>query len=404
MKVVVLMCLLFLTINANLLNVNQNISKTSKKIKNAKMQYSSIYTKMKKNVHDIFAQENLIIQQQVQLRFLSNGLQIKRQSYNKNKEKLKIFKQTQFSLKKNQANIQQKLIFAIAKVASFSTIVDTKSEENIQSLMSHAIIKILIKLAKKQIKSLNKKFLFNNSLITYTQKIISNLQAKIDSIDMKKKLLIKIKHTHELSLLKLKQDKLKYKLALEKLLRQQHALQKTLSKLNIIKINKIKLIKIQKYQHVMLHRKINTKLLNVKKIGSSYRRVRTTKYRGIKTITPLKSFIITKRYGPYVDPIYKIKIFNESVWLQSKIKNAKVRTIFNGKVIFSKNTPLLKKIVIMQNKNGIHTIYANLSQIAPGIKVGRKLRKSAVIGRVQHRLVFEVTKRNYHINPLELFK
>jgi murein DD-endopeptidase MepM/ murein hydrolase activator NlpD len=52
----------------------------------------------------------------------------------------------------------------------------------------------------------------------------------------------------------------------------------------------------------------------------------------------------------------------------------------------------------------MHTIYAGLSQIAPDIKVGRKLKRGYVVGRVKSKLVFEATKNSKHINPLKLIK
>jgi len=50
----------------------------------------------------------------------------------------------------------------------------------------------------------------------------------------------------------------------------------------------------------------------------------------------------------------------------------------------------------------IHTIYAHLSKIAPTIQVGQKIKKGYVIGRVDNDLTFEVTQKNFHIDPLEL--
>uniref|UniRef100_UPI00263A1100 murein hydrolase activator EnvC family protein n=1 Tax=uncultured Campylobacter sp. TaxID=218934 RepID=UPI00263A1100 len=102
------------------------------------------------------------------------------------------------------------------------------------------------------------------------------------------------------------------------------------------------------------------------------------------------------------DPIYNIKIFNESVVLSANSADAKVKSVFNGKVVFAKETAMLDKVVIIENPNGIHTIYAHLSQIAPTVKVGAKVQKGYVIGRVQRDLTFEVTQKNYHIDPLEL--
>ncbi|DAB33119.1 MAG TPA: hypothetical protein CFH79_00210 [Sulfurospirillum sp. UBA11407] len=119
-------------------------------------------------------------------------------------------------------------------------------------------------------------------------------------------------------------------------------------------------------------------------------------------MAPLEDFVVKRKFGNYIDPIYKIKIFNESVILSSNVPNAKVQNVLDGKVIYAKDTAVLEKVVIVENSYGIHTIYAHLSKIAPTIKVGEKIRKGYVIGRVEQDLTFEVTQKNYHIDPLEL--
>ena len=88
--------------------------------------------------------------------------------------------------------------------------------------------------------------------------------------------------------------------------------------------------------------------------------------------------------------------------LRSNTTDAKVKSVLNGKVVFAKQTALLDRVVIIENDNGIHTIYAHLSQIAPTIKIGSVVQKGYVIGRVKDDLTFEVTQKNYHIDPLEL--
>jgi murein DD-endopeptidase MepM/ murein hydrolase activator NlpD len=404
MKIFITVAFLICTLYANLTTINRNITNTSHKIHTTHNKYQSIYAKMRQNAQDIFEQTKIIAKQQQKLQILSSELQSKEQAYQQNKQKLQQLSATQTTLQNNQKKIEQKLIFTIAKIASLSTIVETKSEQNAHSLMSQEVIKIMIKLTKQEVKSLNDQFFTNSRFIASVKQNISILQTDISTIDAKKKDLSKTKHEHELSLAQLQKDKSKYKSALEKLLQQQHALQATLSHLKIIKINTLQEAQRQQHEKEMLNQTGKTKLLNVKKVGSSYKRVKTIRYRGRKTIPPLRDFTVSKKYGPYTDPVYKIKIFNESVSLQSKVQNAKVRTVFNGKIIFAKKTPLLQKVVIMENKNGMHTIYANLSQIAPDVRVGKKLKKSAVIGRINHQLVFEVTQKTYHINPLELFR
>jgi len=125
-------------------------------------------------------------------------------------------------------------------------------------------------------------------------------------------------------------------------------------------------------------------------------------YVGSKTISPLKNAFVKRKFGNFIDPVYDIKIFNESVILSSNTQNAQVYNVLDGKVIFAKSTPVLDNVIIVENKNGIHTIYANLSQIAPTIKNGSVIKKGYSIGRVKSDLTFEVTQKNFHIDPLEL--
>ena len=65
---------------------------------------------------------------------------------------------------------------------------------------------------------------------------------------------------------------------------------------------------------------------------------------------------------------------------------------------------MLGKVVIVEHTQGIHTIYVKLSRLAPGIRVGKKVAKGTVIGKVEKSLMFEVTKNNKHMNPLKLIR
>ena len=58
--------------------------------------------------------------------------------------------------------------------------------------------------------------------------------------------------------------------------------------------------------------------------------------------------------------------------------------------------------VIIEHKDNMHTIYAQLDKIAPTIKPGRAVKKGYTIGRVDNALKFEVTLKDKHIDPLEL--
>ena len=142
----------------------------------------------------------------------------------------------------------------------------------------------------------------------------------------------------------------------------------------------------------------------VRQINSSYKKPSIAAYRGGKTIPPIDGARVVKRFGTYVDPIYKIKIFNESVTLQAPAPNAKVKNVLNGKVVFAGQTSMLGKVVVIAHANKLHTVYAGLSKIAPTVKVGSKLRKGYVVGKVTRKLLFQATKNSKHIDPLKLIR
>ena len=145
--------------------------------------------------------------------------------------------------------------------------------------------------------------------------------------------------------------------------------------------------------------------LDVRKIGSSTDGVKIVKYKGERTIAPLKSFKVVKNFGTYYDPVYKIKLFNESIVLKSDESKAKVVSVLNGKVVYAKkNAGMLANVVIIQHEGGLHTIYSHLDEISPTLVVGKWIKQGYVVGRVDESLMFQATKDSSHIDPKELFK
>jgi len=142
----------------------------------------------------------------------------------------------------------------------------------------------------------------------------------------------------------------------------------------------------------------------VRQINSSYQKEKVARYRGGKTISPIRGARLVKKFGTYIDPIYKIKIFNESITLKAPSSPAKVQNVLNGKVVFAGKSSMLGKVVVVAHSGKMHTVYAGLSKIAPNIKVGRKIKKGYVIGKVNKKLMFEATKNSKHINPLKLIR
>lgn len=410
---IALLCSLF----ANASTVDKKIRNTTSAINSTKNEYSSIYSKMEQNAKEILDQTLTIQKQQARLQELEQALGLKATIYKTNINELNGLSRTQVQLKKDQEETEQKLIFNIARMASLTMLIDKQGDANLDSIMSEEIIKVLAKQTKSDIKELNTKFFETSEQMSTLQQRSVQIKGEISSIDQKRKELKVAKEDNEKELAKLKINKQNYKVALEKILQQQDSLKQTLASLNIVKIDeKRRAEERERQKQAMsnppqtqntpqdkLGKGLNTAADKVKKVGSSYQSLETVRYTGEKTIAPLEGYRVTKKYGNYTDPIYNIKIFNESVSLAPNQKGEKVRNVFNGKVIFAKNTPLLDNVVIVEHENGLHTIYANLSQIAPSIQKGSKIVKGSVIGRVNDELVFEVTQRDSHIDPLELF-
>ncbi|SFV58766.1 Putative periplasmic protein [hydrothermal vent metagenome] len=192
----------------------------------------------------------------------------------------------------------------------------------------------------------------------------------------------------------LARDKAIYKKRFDHIRDSKRSLQRKLAKLQIIK---------QEEQEYRKERNRD----KTERVRSSHRSksVKTASYRGKKTISPMKGSRLIKKFGTYIDPIYKFKIFNKSITLKAPYKGSKVRSVLGGKVVFAENSGgMLGKVVIISHPNKIHTIYAKLSRLAPGIYVGKRLSKGSVIGKVNKSLMFEVTKNNKHMNPLKLIK
>ncbi|EAL3888608.1 peptidase M23 [Campylobacter lari] len=299
-------------------------------------------------------------------------------------------------LLQNKNKIEGKIIDLIAKDFAYDLAIPKNYIESEDSIIALELVGVLDKIFKEEFYQISKDYENISKKIeekqTQITTINNNLKAYKDQIDELKNL----RKKQEQEIAKQKTDKEIYTRKLSNLQAQQQELRKTLNKLKIIK---------EKEEEKLAQKKEDKKpSSNVKQVVLSYQTSSVKRYSGPKTIAPLESYTVKQKFGNYVDPIYNIKIYNENVVLKSDSANAAVRNVLDGKVVFAKATPTLKQVVIVENKDGIHTIYAHLDKIAPGVKVGRNIKKGYIIGRVESDLTFEVTQKNFHINPLEMIK
>ena len=313
-----------------------------------------------------------------------------------------------------QKRIEASLLAIISKRFAYDLIVPKNYIESEESIISAEILNSLTKDSQNQVNKIAKDYSKTiNSIKSQTDKI-SAIKLDLAEFRSKQNKLIALQTKQKKDLAQLKSDKDSYEKELSAIQADQEELRKTLEKLAIIAKNeeeekaraqqkaKLEEAKKAKNNEKLASQSQKTAKNDVRQVGSSYQMSQVKRYTGAKTIAPLEKFTLKQAFGDYTDPIYKIKIFNESVVLRSALSDAVVKNVLDGKVVFAKETSLLQKVVIVENKDGIHTIYAHLSKIAPTIKVGSRLKKGYVIGRVERDLTFEVTQKNYHINPMEL--
>ena len=405
-RLLIILVFAFLLLDAKS-SVDSKIKKANSKISTYSKNHEKINKKMAKNARAILKQKKEISLQQTHLKELKQELMEKEKNYNENIILLQELKSSQDILTKDGNELEEELAFTIAQSVSLSIILEEEYSANEESIIEFEVLQLMLKNAKIKIKELNNKFYNNSKNIDMVRMQVSSLEVAIAIIDAKRKDLITTQEKNKKALKKLKIAKSSYKKELKKILNKQDTLKRTLARLNIIKIDEIKKAKeeaerLKAFNSTTIISDKN--LPKVKKHGSSYQAVKTKKYRGVKTIAPFTPYKITKKYGTYTDPIYGIKVFNESISLKPNKKNTKVKTVFNGKVIYADKTAVLDKIVIVEHNNGLHTIYANLSQISPNIKKGKKIKKGYTIGRVNEELIFEVTQKSFHINPIRLFQ
>lgn len=383
--------------------IDEKIQTTSKKLNETKQTYSSLSAKLEETASKIVQQKQIVGTQQQHLDTLVQELQSKETVYQTNKSTLKGLEAQQTLLTKTQNEIEQRLVFAIARNTSISLLINDDRAKESDALITEEALKLHLKQINQDIKALNTMFLENTEKIAGLSSKTTVLKQSIAVIDQQKNKVLETKKENEKAIVQLEKEKSEYKKSLDKILEQQRSLQNTLASLNIIKREELKP---KKAPPPLVPPKPGSKPVpeDVKQAVADYSPSSVAGYVGEHTIAPLDGYVVTKRFGPYTDPVYGIKIFNDSVSLRPTEADAKVKTVLNGKIIFAKPTAMLENVIIIEHDNGLHTIYAHLDKIAPTVEVGKRIKQGSIIGRVGKELMFQVTQRNAHIDPLQMIR
>jgi murein DD-endopeptidase MepM/ murein hydrolase activator NlpD len=280
---------------------------------------------------------------------------------------------------------QEKFISLVADKFSLALVLEELKQPTPRSVMLQEAYKVYAKENDKELEELKKEIEELNEKEEFYKKRQEKLKEQIAIYKRDRDEYMAKKAKKDEIIKKLALDKAIYKKRFDAIRASRRALQQNLNRLQIVKQGE------------------STKRRRGKK--RRRRRERVATYRGGKTISPIEGSKLIKKFGTYIDPIYKFKIFNKSITLKAPYKGAKVRSVLGGKIVFAENSGgMLGKVVIVSHPNNIHTIYAKLSRLAPGIHVGKRVSRGSVIGKVDSSLMFEVTKNNKHLNPLKLIK
>ncbi|MBD5165862.1 murein hydrolase activator EnvC [Helicobacter sp.] len=424
--------LIFIIVSSLLFGINekeitQKINQNKNTLEDKKRQEKQINAKLQEL-------GNAINQQKEEHKLLQKTIKENEQSIAKNQKEynakstlIKKLSSNQDSLFQTRKQIELEMMDLIAKEVSFAILLNDFQPESIQDLITEEAFKSLSAATKKHLSTLSDKQSEVIANLHHLKNEIEQLKNFLDAENQKRTHLKALQNEQETLIANYQKEITKYNGELQKIVKERDAAQEILVNLNILKSQeeekrkkREELAKTKESQESLLKQapkatnkdstskesqatqkpKTNDDF-DVRQVASSYHNIGTTKYKGAKTIAPLENFSIEKHFGPYFDPVYKMKVFNESVTLSPK-GDDKVKSVLDGKVVFAKDTPILKRVVIIEHKDNMHTIYAQLDKIAPTIKPGSTVKKGYTIGRVENALKFEVTLKDKHIDPLEL--
>ncbi len=379
---------------------------------------------------------------------LNKKLEALSQKFSKNEAVYRASKKELAEYDRNLEEINRKIkeknrqfIEILANQSSIVYAMNQSHEPTRESIIMQEAYRLLKKQNARELAALKEQIDHNKAKKRKINRKRAGIKKKIDKIKKQRDEYKKKRIAKQKLLKKLAADEEKYRKKLQKAIDEQNALRSTLADLNILRKKEVEeerriaaeqkaamLAEEQRKKEEREKRKQAreearkkgdkvvytpkaeskppkpTTTSSVRKLGSSYHKDKIYAYRGGKTISPIRGAKLVKKFGTYVDPIYKIKIFNESVTLKAPSRNAKVRNVLNGKVVFAGSSSMLGKVVVVSHSGKMHTVYAGLSKIAPNIKKGSRIKKGYVIGKVSRKLIFEATKNSKHINPLRLIK
>ncbi|MGM0622489.1 MAG: murein hydrolase activator EnvC family protein [Campylobacterota bacterium] len=421
MKYLALVCLLLVSVSAS---VQQDIQKHSKTLSNIDRNYQQMDRMLAKVAREILSAKNRRGALRQKIANLEEELEEQKENFSQTKEKYKVTKQQIKTLDKEKEKLEAQLRKLLAKEFGLMVALEDVAITTQESFIDQYVYEITSEYTNTKISQLNDKVITlaqNREKLAKQNREYEQIIAKMQR---KQKDLIGSKKELDTLIAQLHNNQKSYQARIQRIKDEKNALAQTLENLKIVaqkekeqriarqKAERERLAKLKKEEEAAQTTTVAATQTNplmrndvdfeVRQIGSSYRQDNLYRYRGPKTISPIEGATVVRDFGTYTDPIYNIKIFNESIVLKPGDTPSNVRSVLNGEVLYAQETNMLGNVVIIKHDGDMHTIYAGLSKIAPGIKEGQRVAKGFVIGRVEEELTFEATKNSRHLNPSRL--
>ncbi len=402
MKIVVITLGLLLSVVYIQADVEEKISNTKSQIHTKRYQEKKLSKRLNVLAADITLENRKLSKLKQDIRETITKIETQKHKSSNKTIELKKVEKLYNALQKRENQVNKKITNILSKEIAITMINESGDDKNSFHSFDHDSDDIIMQeilntyqhILKEKFSSTKSRYikLQNNRKIIKSE--LTKLQFNINRLRHERTKLSKLSNLQKATINNLHKKQNAYLRKLARIRKEKQTLKTMLQKLNITKR--------EKEQTKITQTKNNN--INVRQIGSSYQKTSVVTYRGAKTSAPLKSYRVLQKFGNYTDPIYKIKIFNDSVILKPNIPNSKVRNVLDGKIVYANKTPMLGYVIIIEHTHKIHTIYAHLSKIAPTIRENKRIPKGYVIGKVANTLTFEVTQNEKHINPLQMIR
>jgi len=397
--------------------IDKDIKKTKTQIAQKGREYSKLSSSINDAAKDIIDEQNKIKNLDVQIASLEGEVERLGVEHQQKSTEISHIEEQKKKLENEKEELEKKLVAILAKDLSSSQVLSETQASGEEDILKAELSKTLTKSVSGYVQKLKAEYMQRQKLIAELEVRIKQIKNSMQTLEQKKISLAKAKDERIKTIANIEKKAQSYREKLQKLAEEQKQARATLENLNILKKQKLaeaarakQLAKQKKPQTPAAPKDNNLPEIkdedlsqDIKMMGSSYQGGKGIRYTGRKVPPPIDGgFKVVKEFGPYIDPIYKIRIHNDSVVLRANSSDALVKNIMDGKVVFAKSVAALGNVVIVAHEGDLHSIYAHLAKIAPTVQAGKKIEQGAVVGRINRELTFEITKEDAPINPMDV--